>query len=114
MRRKVHLYPFPVRIIRHGIATAVFFDDGSKTVVRLKDGDQDDIYDALCAAIAKRVVGSSAEIKRLLDSVEYVREKSKVKRPKIPKCKPGNTPPLPFSAVELFHELFDEMQERAQ
>lgn len=114
MQKKPHLYPFPERIIRHGIATVVIFDDGSKAVVRLKDGDQDDIYDAICAAIAKRFVGSSAEIKRLLDSVEHVPEKPKAKRTKKSPFKFSKTvaPCAPFSAIELFHELFDEMQER--
>ena len=109
-----HLYPHPTRIIRQGKATVLLFSDGTKSVVRLQEGERDDIYDAICIAYTKRFLGSGAEIKRLLDSVEYIREKPKVKRPKIPKLKPGNTPPLPFSAVELFHELFDEMQERAQ
>lgn len=111
-----HFYPFPKRIIRQGKATIVFFDDGGKTVVRLQDGDEDDIYVAICIAIAKRFAGSSSALKKLVDLVEDPLEISKVKHPKKPKYKKPKhrQPGLPFSAVELFHELFDEMQERSQ
>lgn len=111
----VHFYPMPKRIIRQGKATVVLFNDGQKSVVRLQDGDTDDIYVAICIAIAKRFCGSGAEIKKLVQMVEYP-EKCKTKPPK--KAKPKKPkyrqPGIPFSPIELFHELFDEMQERAQ
>ena len=115
MRRIVNLYPFPTRIIRQDKATVVLFNDGQKSVVRLQDGDTDDIYVAICIAIAKRFCGSGAEIKKLVQMVEYP-EKCKTKPPKKAKQKKPKyrQPGIPFSPIELFHELFDEMQERAQ
>ena len=114
---RVHFYPMPKRIIRQGRATVVLFEDGAKSVVRLQDGDTDDIYVAICIAIAKRFCGSGAEIKKLISKVEYPEaEKCKVKPPKKAKQKKPKyrQPGMPFSAIELFHELFDEMNERSQ
>lgn len=42
------------RIIRNGSATIVLFSDGTKSVVRLQDGDADDPEKAVMAAILKR------------------------------------------------------------
>lgn len=42
------------RIIRNGSATIVLFSDGTKSVVRLQDGDADDQEKAVMAAILKR------------------------------------------------------------
>ena len=112
-------YPRPERIIRRDRATIVIFDDGTKRVVRLQDGDTDDMYVAICIAIAKKFCGSGTNIKRLVDKVEYL-EDSKVKAPKIPKPKRPKHHQSGLSAEaaarleELFYDLFDEMQERSQ
>ena len=79
-------YPRPERIIRRDRATIVIFDDGTKRVVRLQDGDTDDMYVAICIAIAKKFCGSGTNIKRLVDKVEYLGD-SKANKPEIPKPK---------------------------
>ena len=72
-----HFYPQPRKIIRSGPATILLFDDGSKSVVRLRDGDTDDPYIAVCCAIAKRFVGSGIGLKRMVDEIEYFGEPPK-------------------------------------
>ena len=115
----MHFYPQPIRIIRQGPATVLLFNDGSKSVVKLQDGEEDDIYNAICIAIAKKFVGSGAGIKKLVRMVEEP-EKPKVKPRKNPKSDPAkkrykyHLPFLPFCAEELFAELFDEINERSQ
>ena len=114
-------YPRPERIIRRDRATIVIFDDGTKRVVRLQDGDTDDMYVAICIAIAKKFCGSGANIKRLVDKVEYLGD-SKANKPEIPKPMPkrqkqhqyGLSAEAAARLEELFYELFDEMQERSQ
>lgn len=59
------------RIIRNGPATIVLFTDGTKSVVRRGADEPDDQYHAICAAIAKRVVGSGVKVKKLVDMVEF-------------------------------------------
>ena len=115
----MNFYPQPYKIVRQGPATICWFEDGTKSVVRLQDGDEDDIYNAVCIAIAKRYVGSGSAIKRLVNMVEDT-EKSKANRQKNPKYDPAkkrykyHLPFMPFCAEELFAELFDELNERSQ
>lgn len=56
----------PERILRSGRATIVFWGDGSKTVVKLQDGEPDDPYLALLAALGKKIYGSNSKIKKLI------------------------------------------------
>ena len=112
-------YPRPERIIRRDRATIVIFDDGTKRVVRLQDGDTDDMYVAICIAIAKKFCGSGTNIKRLVDKVEYLGDskanKSEIPKPKRPKHhQSGLSDEAAARLEELFYELFDEMQERSQ
>ena len=112
-------YPRPERIIRRDRATIVIFDDGTRRVVRLQDGDTDDMYVAICIAIAKKFCGSGTYIKRLVDKVEYLGN-SKANKPEIQKPKrqkhhqSGLSDEAAARLEELFYELFDEMQERSQ
>lgn len=118
----IFFYPKPTRIIRQDRATIVMFDDGTKRVVRLQDGEEDDIYDAICIAIAKRFLGSGAAIKNLVKQVEYLPGKSKAATPENPKPMPkrqkhhqyGLSAEAAARLEELFYDLFDEMQERSQ
>lgn len=59
----------PTRIFQNNNATIVFWDDRTKTVVKKMDGQKDDIYDAFCAAFAKKMFGSNSKIKKMVDSV---------------------------------------------
>ena len=56
----------PNRILKSGIATVVFWNDGSKTVVKRGKDEPDDTYAAFTAALAKKVYGSNSKLKRLI------------------------------------------------
>ena len=56
----------PERIIRSDSATIVFWGDGKKTVVKRQEGEPDDPYLALLAALGKKIYGSNSAIKRLI------------------------------------------------
>ena len=54
------------KIIRNGPATIVFWDDGTKTIVKRAKGTKDDIYMAFCSAFAKKMLGSNSRIQRII------------------------------------------------
>lgn len=60
------------RIFRNGPATVVKWADGTKTVVKLKEGDTDDNYTAILNATVKKVVGKnfSSYMKNAIAKVE--------------------------------------------
>ena len=58
--------PFPVRIIKSGRATIVFWFDGSKTVVKRAESEPNDGYTAFCAALAKKIYGSNSFLKSVI------------------------------------------------
>lgn len=55
----------PKDIIRNGPATIVFWKDGTKTIVKLKEGMPDDPYSAFCAALAKKIFKSGSKVKKI-------------------------------------------------
>lgn len=56
----------PKKIIRNGKATIVFWIDGTKTVVKCSD-DDDNFYDAFTAALAKYIFGSNSAVKKIVN-----------------------------------------------
>ena len=56
----------PKRIIKNGIATIVFWNDGTKTIVKCAADDEPDDYMAFCAAYCKKVFGSNSWLKRTI------------------------------------------------
>ena len=66
--------PFPIKIIKQGPATIVFWRDGTKTVVKRAEGEPDDDYAAFTAAVAKKVYGSGSKIKSLLRKTKTARK----------------------------------------
>lgn len=56
----------PDKIIKNGRATIVLWPDGTKTVVKLAEGDEPSDYAAFTAALAKKVYGSNSRIKAIL------------------------------------------------
>lgn len=56
----------PNKIIKNGRATIVLWPDGTKTVVKLAEGDEPSDYAAFTAALAKKVYGSNSRIKAIL------------------------------------------------
>ena len=67
--------PVPVRIIKSGKVTVVFWDDGSKTIVRCAEDEIPDDYDAFTAALAKRVYGSNTRLKKMIKAVTVEQKK---------------------------------------
>ena len=47
------------RIVYHDPATIVFWQDGTKTVVKCMDGEPFEKYAGFCAALAKKVFSTS-------------------------------------------------------
>ena len=59
----------PIRILRSGPATIVFWEDGTKTVVKLSDGDEDSAYAAFTAALAIKIFGSNSKLKKMVKTL---------------------------------------------
>ena len=66
----------PKRILKSGLATIVFWEDGTKTVVKRAEDEPDNEYTAFTAALAKRIFGSNNAIKKL------IKTKTEVQKPK--------------------------------
>lgn len=56
----------PKKIIYNGPATIVFWDDGTKTVVKRSEKDIDNKYNAFCAALAKKIYGNNSKINSIV------------------------------------------------
>jgi len=71
----------PVRLVRNNGATIVYWNDGTKTVVRLcKEDSQngsDSNYTAFCIALAKKIFGSNSAIHRLVKQIDDENIKAK-------------------------------------
>lgn len=62
----------PKRILRSGNRTIVFWEDGSKTIVKLCEDCEDNPYDAFTAALAKKIFGTNSALKRMIaKTLEY-------------------------------------------
>ena len=55
------------QVIFSGSKTIVVWKDGTKTMVSCFEGDQYDRYAGFCAAIAKRIYGSTSNIKKTIN-----------------------------------------------
>ena len=56
----------PKRILRSGPATIVFWEDGTKTVVKRASAQPDNPYDAFTSALAIKVFGSNSQVKSVI------------------------------------------------
>ena len=71
----------PNRIIRNGDAMIVFWQDGTKTVVKRAEGERDNDYAAFTAAFAIKLFGSNTALKKMIkNKLEYQRKKPKKMR----------------------------------
>lgn len=72
----------PEYILPDGLTTVVKWTDGTKTVVRLSEGceDQYDIYMAYLAALGKKLYGSTAKLHRVVEThtVDYLNEQKRL------------------------------------
>lgn len=66
----------PTRILRSGDRTIVFWNDGTKTIVKRSPDEADNDYIAFTAALAIKMYGSNSKLRRL------IRDKLEVQMPK--------------------------------
>ena len=83
-------------------ATVVFWEDGTKTVVRRHWSDPDDKKAAVCAAVAKKLFGSNSAIER------EIREKGQFSK-RMQEAM-GDTAEAAFAGMNnAAHEFFDSV-----
>ena len=56
----------PVKIIKNGRATVVFWNDGTKTVVKCAPETTPSDYDAFTAALAIKIFGNNSRLKKMI------------------------------------------------
>ena len=49
--------------------TVVLWEDGTKTIVKCSENNQRDLYNAYCAAFAKKCYGTNSALKREIDKL---------------------------------------------
>lgn len=54
------------RILKSGNRVIVFWKDGTKTIVKLAEGEQDSIYAAFTAALAIKLYGSNSKLQKTI------------------------------------------------
>ena len=59
----------PKQIIHNPNAVIVFWKDGTKTIVRRREGDTDDIHSAFGQALAKKLFGGTTTVHKMVDRV---------------------------------------------
>ena len=69
--------PAVKKIITQGIATVVFWEDGTKTVVKRADDEPDSVYAAFTAALAIKCYGSNSAVKRIVGGAKEKKTKRK-------------------------------------
>lgn len=79
----------PNKIIYSGVATVVFWDDGTKTVVKKAEGTKDDRYNAFCAALAVKMYGTNSALKKYIKAAENAEN---AKKPTINSAPIKNSP----------------------
>ena len=67
---------WPERIVKSGRATIVFWDDGTKTVVKRSPDEPDNDYNAFLAALGIKIFGSNSQLKKI------IKEQTVVQKPK--------------------------------
>ncbi len=65
----------PVRILKSGIATIVFWQDGTKTVVKRGSDEPESDYAAFTAALGIKIFGSNSALKRIVSRTETQEKK---------------------------------------
>ena len=68
----------PSRILRSGNRTIVFWLDGTKTIIKLSEGDADSEYAAFTAALAIKIFGNNSKVRKIVGKTQHG-EKRKTK-----------------------------------
>lgn len=72
----------PVRILKSGVATVVFWKDGTKTVVKCAPETTPNDYDAFTSALAIKLFSTNSRLKKLIREKTVVQpEKAKATKP---------------------------------
>lgn len=72
---------YPIHIARRGRTTVVWWNDSTKTHVTLEDGRTDGgVFAAFCIAYAKRCVGSTTWLSRIIDEADEQQKEARRKR----------------------------------
>ena len=58
------------KIIYNDPATVVFWEDGTKTVVKRSKGEKNNHYAAFCAALAKKIYKNNSQVNKIVQSGE--------------------------------------------
>ena len=69
----------PKQVIHNRDAVIVFWKDGSKTIVRRREGDPDDIHSAFAQALTKKLFGATTTVHKMVDKVLKEQEPKKKK-----------------------------------
>lgn len=70
----------PKKVIFNEPATIVFWEDGTKTIVKCSEDDEFNPYYGFCAALAKKIYGNNSKIHKILKKAEY---HEKIEEPKV-------------------------------
>ena len=70
----------PEKILRSGNRTIVFWEDGTKTVVKRAEDEAHSDYAAVTAALAIKVFGSNSAVKRVVAMAKDQEPKAKRKK----------------------------------
>lgn len=70
----------PQKIIYSGNRTIVFWNDGTKTIVKVAKGQEFDEYLGFIAAYAKKMFGTNSKIKKLIEAISSRPEPKKAKK----------------------------------
>ena len=89
----------PTKIIFSGTKTIVFWPDGTKTMLSRMEGQEQDEYYAFCAAVVKKMFGSTPKAKKFLESVA-VRPEPKPKKTKPEEAEYDQMEMIPMPGTE--------------
>jgi hypothetical protein len=56
----------PNQVIHNDNAVIVFWEDGTKTIVRRREGDPDDIHSAFAQALVKKLFGATTTVHKMV------------------------------------------------
>lgn len=65
----------PFRILKSGNRTIVFWADGTKTIVKRAEDEEDNDYAAFTAALGIKLYGSNSALKRIVERTETQKPK---------------------------------------
>ena len=106
---------WPDRIVKSGRATIVFWDDGTKTVVKRSPDEPDNDYNAFLAALGIKIFGSNSQLKKIIKEQTVVQKPKKWKAvyDKEPIAKDACPIDKPCEKSTVEHDL-DALNEKAK